>query len=552
MAEIPRIFSSVEPAAPGGGYAGEAPRVPREGAQALGNAFEHFLEVNKKMRDAQTELDALGVMQNVSEAFARKQAILLENPDPATHMDNLKSAINDVRSEYVDSIPNPDVRQRVLKSFTQASTLAIVQGVHDTHSLQLKKWDDELVSQNDNAVNVIRGPSTFDEAVNAETTAVAGMQIRKKKGAVSPERERMELLKFKDAWFGKINDFAVQRPADFVTYDDKGQLEQLKEKVTPHQWVQIRQGAETRAETQYNRARADLERQLKLDSHREQTQIMLGALDPNRDQAGLLKRLSESAVKHDFSREDVATLEKAITSPPRETASDPLVYTQMVEGIHSVRPSVTFPQLTQAFRAEKLNLKDYVAFRDKLTTRMDHMITEERTIGLERFTAAKTELKAALNIPDIISEKIDPVRATIYADLLGTLGRRSFVLGGKEDPLAVARDELIPEAYKRLNLNLDGKLQDWNAQLKVQGARELEAAKAQGFGPNKTIKSKEDYENQRRIILERDRALQEYGQYQKPIGPEKPQKPKGFFEGLFGPSAPPPVSRGLEQRRGQP
>jgi hypothetical protein len=137
VAEIPRIFSSVEAGAPSGGYAGEAPRVPREGAYALGAAFEKMLAADKAVKAAANEMDVLDAMGKAHVELARRKDAQLESPDPEAYVKQRESDIAEVRGQFIDPISDPLTRAKAQREYQRLATNTSVAAFGEARQMKI-------------------------------------------------------------------------------------------------------------------------------------------------------------------------------------------------------------------------------------------------------------------------------------------------------------------------------------------------------------------------------------------------------------------------------
>jgi hypothetical protein len=255
-----------------------------------------------------------------------------------------------------------------------------------------------------------------------------------------------------------------------------------------------------------------------------QSDIMASALRPDKNVPQLLARLEDARVALGLKDTEVHRLNDVIVKPSSDAPSDPDVRARFISNIYMPRPSVTMASLEAAYdnyRANRpgLNAHDYLDLRSKLLTRLDHNEavaradrSEARSVNNLRHNQAEQLLLTALGIPErAIIAQLEPKKALMIADMLSELTDRSNAFSGREDPLVAVKD-IIPRGQNRIIEDSKILRDNWNAQLKNKyqsmapdidkAAAEMERDRRLGFGPNKPFASQEDYDNQRRILLE--------------------------------------------------
>lgn len=157
-----------------------------------------------------------------------------------------------------------------------------------------------------------------------------------------------------------------------------------------------------------------------------------------------------------LDRTDRAALEAQMTKEPEEAPSDPLIRSQVMADVLSMRPQISESRLrdlnTQhTGTTRSLNFKDYQTALGHRTSRMTALESKAESRDVRDYAEADRALRVGLGIPDIVSDRIDPKRLVALDWARQELNNRAWPQEGKsaENPQAVVK-ELLPRAQMLL------------------------------------------------------------------------------------------------------
>jgi len=144
--------------------------------------------------------------------------------------------------------------------------------------------------------------------------------------------------------------------------------------------------------------------------------------------------------------DDYRRLRRHIESPS-DRPSDPDTAKLIGLDVNSISPRTSEKDIDAAVDAGKLNLKDAIAFKNRLRETREGLINEDKAKWRTYHAQAEQEIRAALDITGLI-DRYDPndERHQLYFMALSELRTRSLAYQGKEDPLEAG--QRIAERYR--------------------------------------------------------------------------------------------------------
>jgi hypothetical protein len=275
-------------------------------------------------------------------------------------------------------------------------------------------------------------------------------------------------------------------------------------------------------------------------TYKDAKDAALSGLYNEADKKTLTEGQYQAAVKEwQLTPAEQSKLRDAMTAPEKEPPSDAATLDALEPRVHSMSPNVTERELNQLREAGKLNRKDHVRLLDTLDSRRKWHLSHGETVLGRRHNQAEQDLRAALGIPSI-GETLDQNAKKAYALAIQELSKRSSYLDGREDPLKIAHDDLIPRFTRMLGAEAKVTEAQVRNALKYPDEAALNAARDRG-----EVKSGADYDNQRRLLmqieeLQKKQALQEAGKklqqdLTKALGGKPPASKSGAAAGTVTP-----------------
>ena len=229
-----------------------------------------------------------------------------------------------------------------------------------------------------------------------------------------------------------------------------------------------------------------------------------------------------------------------LTAPPKEEPSNPNTRTRVLADTHSAYPTMSERAILDLGPAPRgngqLNTTDMLNAIDHLRATTQHNLTEAKDEVQRAYGQGKQRVKAALGIPDQITDKFDDPRMGIWSEALNAYDLRAKGARGSENPNKVA-DEVAEQYQKILGRKAIDDLATLQSALKYQTKAEVEAAASRKVNPI----SPGEAEAQKRLITRRDELVKEAAITKaKKDAEQNKQEPGGFLNWFRG--QPPPAN----------
>jgi hypothetical protein len=242
-------------------------------------------------------------------------------------------------------------------------------------------------------------------------------------------------------------------------------------------------------------------------------------------------------------RTEIEALTSALQKPLDESPSNPQILARVSADVHGMAPTISEAKLKGYLASGDLNLKDFNTLLEKRTSRMTHLQEHGQSQVMQQHSAAVQRLKAALGIPDIMPDNIDPSRLQAYDGALRELDSKSSAMpGGKDPPLSIVDDVIARWKPLVANQTTMDVLKTTKV-VKYQSIGELDAARIVRIASERPM-TEAEYRQERDLTLAHIRALKAQAEDEmkrldekqnptkKPGGkPGKPAKPGTFSSG---------------------
>lgn len=235
-----------------------------------------------------------------------------------------------------------------------------------------------------------------------------------------------------------------------------------------------------------------------------------------------ISELDQTSRQWQFKDTDYLRIRHVLAAKPDEPSSDPKTLERVIADSHSRYPRMTERNLLDLKTQGLLNTNDWRSALDKRNATVQHLENEGKSDTERAYAQGKQRIKTSLGIPDIM-DRVDDPRMGVWSMALDEYDRLAAGARGKVPPEKVS-DDVIVKYRMLLNDRVNDSLANAQSLLRYNSMTELEKVKGRI--------SSVDYDNQRRLLLQRDQLAEEARKQQEKSDAQK--NAPGFYDRLKG------------------
>lgn len=483
-----------------GGLVGAGARSFSRVAETFGDLAEASARLEQKKQQIAAAHQAARLTTEY--AVAAEDIISLHEraPDPANHATNVETALAKLRQKMSGQINDPDV----LDHFTTSSETIL-----RDRALQARRYGDKLFIDDSNASRALTIRDNLRLAAEADDPTVqqrhlglaAGLiKLDMQAGVISKVEGAKELVKLQE-------DFQESVALRLGRHDPLGAARALEsgegfKALTVEKRLQLAEHFTKQYIQRRESFTKDLEDRLKKEEAALVTDFDRRVRDATtaQEKAGILQELDTRADMRQIDRPNYDRIRDAIERP-KDKPSDPTVYSAIGLDVHGSNPKTTERQIDQLVSTGQLNIKDGLAFKDRLRSQHEFLTTKATTEAGRTHSQAEQILFTGLTTRSPF-EALDPISQKVKLLALEELTKRSNAFGGQENPLTIAYDILPRYQQVLIGQNLLA-VENLRKLLNYPTPQDLEAA-YQTKRVNRGV-----YESQKKIFVDLYRAQQD-------------------------------------------